>query len=511
MKKKLILGLVPLLIITSCSAPDEITSIEVTDYQKEYALNEELDKSSFKVEAVYSSGKRVDISDLVSINDIDTSTYGEKNVDISYDEFKITTKVDVDLIKMSLPSSLGGEEYYDYSFPYKYSFFDSDTTTFNKELSLLSLGYSVSNLGKEKMDEFIQKMQFDNVYYSSNYDGKTSMNSINYVIAHKEINNSNIIAISVKGFGYGNEWAGNFYVGDGIEEKNHLGFSIASNSLIEGIKEYINKHQYENMKIWITGYSRAGAVVNMSTTRIIENNEINIDEKDFYIYTFEAPRGLSESNAKDYQIIHNVINSSDMITRLLPSEYGLYRSGIDVDIYPGMDKIDGIVNTIYPNYLPKFNPTDKFDNDIKFVEYLFSILLSEDNVPLLNNRENYFNNYQAGLTNIIDLVLSLKKETLDAIVTDVMDLYKNNLFELLTIVTDANKMFEFINPYIKEDGIIYSEEDLKNSCETIINIIGFGLPLVSLIATKGIDPMLRLIKMHTPEVIYPILKDFVYR
>ena len=69
----------------------------------------------------------------------------------------------------------------------------------------------------------------------------------------------------------------------------HLSSFNAEYSIIKG-----------NIKIWTSGYSRGGAVVNISAGRIddglvkyknILSDEINYTKDDIYAYAFEAPAG----------------------------------------------------------------------------------------------------------------------------------------------------------------------------------------------------------------------------
>lgn len=55
--------------------------------KKEYLLNEELDLSNLTVHVIYSDGHKETLNELYEISEVDTSSYGEKEVTITYGEF----------------------------------------------------------------------------------------------------------------------------------------------------------------------------------------------------------------------------------------------------------------------------------------------------------------------------------------------------------------------------------------------------------------------------------------
>lgn len=151
--------------------------------------------------------------------------------------------------------------------------------------------------------------------------------------------NYTLIAVAVRGAGYEAEWAGNFRLG---EDGEHEGFSIARDQVISFLNDYVEEQNIENeIKIWITGYSRASAVVNLTAATLLRDQVVGGDKRilpgDIYAYGFEVPAGTLFSLAKDenkvskreYQYIHNIINNNDPVPKVAPKYFDFTRYGID--------------------------------------------------------------------------------------------------------------------------------------------------------------------------------------
>ena len=83
-------------------------------------------------------------------------------------------------------------------------------------------------------------------------------------IAHKNIGGKSVIAVVLRGGGYGREGSGNLNIGKVSEQ---AGWSIGRNKAIRELVDYMNEYDDEisgHPKFWITGYSRGAAVANMT-------------------------------------------------------------------------------------------------------------------------------------------------------------------------------------------------------------------------------------------------------
>lgn len=140
------------------------------------------------------------------------------------------------------------------------------------------------------------------------------------------------MALGIRGGGYGQEWASNFTIGN---EGQHDGFATAKSNVLDFLKKYISDNNITgNLKLWVVGFSRAGATANMVAGAL--NDGYNLSENttltpnNIYAYTFEAPQGATSSQVNgDYSNIHNRINVNDIVPLVAPSNWGFARYNSD--------------------------------------------------------------------------------------------------------------------------------------------------------------------------------------
>ena len=172
-------------------------------------------------------------------------------------------------------------------------------------------------------------------------------NSIGVCAARKQIQDRDgkqytLIALPIRGGSYGSEWASNFTIGNTGE---HKGFAEARDNVIAFLYDYLktlSSDESKDIKLWITGYSRAGATANMVAGKLdtlISNkqftfpNDCKTTIEDIYCYTFEAPQGTVKSNLPDYdneksnpyRNIHNIVNPNDPIPLVMPNSWDFAR------------------------------------------------------------------------------------------------------------------------------------------------------------------------------------------
>jgi len=196
----------------------------------------------------------------------------------------------------------------------------------------------------------------------------------------------NLVAVVIRGGGYGAEWADNFKIGS--KGKYHNGFEKTA----DNIKPYIDKYISEKcndakIKLWITGFSRGGAVANILATKYIAQDNDNIS---VYAYTFASPNTVISDEKSDYKNIFNIVNPYDTITSLPPSEWGFEREGIDV-IFPkktneqtNLDMYNRVSGILKQMTGESYNLTS--DNNMKPIR---DIMLS-----LAQTREEFYKNYE---------------------------------------------------------------------------------------------------------------------
>ncbi len=233
-----------------------------------------------------------------------------------------------------------------------------------------------------------------------------SKDSIGVVIGKKEItvwngNNNEactLIAVGVRGGGYAGEWASNLTIG---QSGRHLGFERSSQKVLGTLREYLQTRGVtaaDHVKYWVTGYSRGGAVANLTAGDIAAAPETYFAAKqDVYGYTFEAPGAAVLSEDPDgtvYPNIHNILNRMDAVPRVSPAEFGNGRLGVDyyvpdhtnndrmADYYARMYRV---LETLAPGYGTETDPVVKnadpavfpYDKPVEIYNFSLQALVSD--------------------------------------------------------------------------------------------------------------------------------------
>ena len=209
----------------------------------------------------------------------------------------------------------------------------------------------------------------DRIYVNDDNMKAPTSNTIGVIIGSKELTYADgtktgdiLIPVAVRGIGYESEWVSNVTLGTSGEA---YGFSSSASKVMESINYYLSKYNLEeayksgHVKFWVTGFSRAGAVANITSKRLVERieSECTGDVKSqVFGYTCEAPQGgcdAAEQLGKDdsygsfawnqakskYCCIHNMINKIDIVPLVAPWQMGLKRYGVDHYI-PGTEAHD---------------------------------------------------------------------------------------------------------------------------------------------------------------------------
>lgn len=276
-------------------------------------------------------------------------------------------------------------------FKYNDTFFNASSYIYNHELAKASIGLATAAMindntykNPEAAEKLFSDLKYEN-YTPYNYTNVPTANSIACVFANKDIDatKTSVIVVAVRGAGYEAEWGGNFNVG---KSKNHAGFNIAKNEVLNQLNIFLEtnreKIKYkDNVKFWITGYSRAAATANLVGQSLISKDfiksysnlsDFNYDAKDVFAYTFETPRNTTDSNAKNslYNNIFNIINREDPVPRVAPAAWNYVRYGKDCYL-PSQETSDSNYSSLKPQMKIEYEKiTGKkypFD-DFKFYE-----------------------------------------------------------------------------------------------------------------------------------------------
>lgn len=220
-------------------------------------------------------------------------------------------------------------------FEYEDSYFAQAPEIYSHGLAKMSLALSLATYDYGELEWLLGEIGFGqiapNEYYARS-DGektKTEPDNIGIAMANKKIGNYTVVAAVIRGFSYGAEWAGNFNIGQ--DEKFHAGFKQASEIAMEEIASYLrNQNISGDIKIWLAGYSRGGAVANLVAGELCETRAF--DSAEVYAYCFEVPMGLRQPNGKraDFGGIFNIVNPNDIVAKIAMAEWGFCRYGKDI-------------------------------------------------------------------------------------------------------------------------------------------------------------------------------------
>ena len=73
--------------------------------------------------------------------------------------------------------------------------------------------------------------------------------------------------------------------------------------------------QLRRIKVWISGYSRAAAVSNVTAGTLV--NTGFLPKEDVYTYTFATPAAILEPPKEGYENIFNIIDPADLVPQVM--------------------------------------------------------------------------------------------------------------------------------------------------------------------------------------------------
>ena len=223
--------------------------------------------------------------------------------------------------------------------PFNRSWFRDDARKYNHDLAKLSLGLATSAFRASKsraekkggtdynVRSFLDQAGFTDLR-SDDYNKDPSMYTVSSVIGHQTISDGDdsfeLIAVGICGQGYMDEWESNLSVGTG---KNPEGFFSAAHLVYDRVFGYISeKHLEGEMKIWVSGFSRAAAVSNITATLLSDSNVFS--QKTVFAYTFGTPMTVRDKEPKLYENIFNICGKMDPVTNVPFADWGYSRYGI---------------------------------------------------------------------------------------------------------------------------------------------------------------------------------------
>ena len=240
------------------------------------------------------------------------------------------------------------------SVKYRDGFFTAGNQKYDMDLSKVSLGLTMTTMKQKKSGSkyvwddsntksFLKNtLKFDEGYnaYNQNKSLTDTSDKAAYAIAHKKVSidgsPTTIVAVAVRSANYGGEWYSNGQVSGGSDSKLHKGFSGAAAEISDSVEAYMRDNGISSdAKIWITGFSRGGAVANLTGRMLVERSDVKADN--MYCYTFAAPL-TTKKLSRSQRGIFNTVNSFDMIPDVPMASWGFGRYGDNYYLPSKMNK-----------------------------------------------------------------------------------------------------------------------------------------------------------------------------
>lgn len=176
-----------------------------------------------------------------------------------------------------------------------------------------------------RVTSFLEQAGFGSIK-TYGYDQETAIDTVGCAFGVKEIDGATLVAMTICGQGYKNEWLSNFTMGD---EVRHQGFNEAAHLVEERMALYLEEQGLsgrDDLKLWCAGFSRAAAVTNLCAADFYDERTFKAG---IYAYTFATPRNTRAENWADYPIF-NIVGQFDPVTAVALKKWGYERYGTTI-------------------------------------------------------------------------------------------------------------------------------------------------------------------------------------
>ncbi len=326
---------------------------------------------------------------------------------------------------------------------YEDNYFSEKSTVYNPHLATVSLVAALSSftvLGGDaqncyyKADYLFNCFGFSGFETNAETDYPPTSETIGVIMAKKTVLDEGkpytLVSVVIRGGGYYSEWANNFLVG-GADENNgdHKGFSDSRDRALGFITDYIERNVEGDMKIWITGFSRGGAVAGLLGAWFNDNRAelpalgATLRHDDIFAYTFEAPGSVDKKNlvGKKYDNIFNFVSENDYVPRLPFSGHpeqgwNFERPGVRKS-YPNIDKsnikeFEQILKAIKPGASYEINNFTSLLPSLGNTQASFLDKFVSGAAERLD-RQTYVNNVQEPLVEIMSNLMGMSSSEYD--------------------------------------------------------------------------------------------------
>lgn len=423
------------------------------------------------------------------------------------------------------------------------------TASYCMTLAAMSSNDAGDNWSKkdQNIKALFKKLGFRNYYASEGFITQPQTDSIGFAIGSKKLNDlgCTLIAVGLRGAGYGTEWGGNFNLG---RNGQHKDFAANKEKFLASLKQYIKDNNIKgHVKLWLTGYSRGGAVANLAAAAIdegaLKGTGITLGKKDLYAMTFEAPQGAMVADGltgAKYDNIWTFINPNDIVPLVAMKEYGFGRYG-RVWNYPtqGNDvnyasKKKAMSKLFYAMKAHEVAEDLKFDSFTNYKIDLTDGVIAKDkankmllpefeqklvntlSIKLVGSRANFVNEYQNGFRTILTVIMgkrllngneldvdafttalqkNLREESMEARIGKAAAVPYDTTYGFNTVLKDL--VVESLN----DAGINYlSPSDLSIFVTNVVKLLAGLFMIDPDLAVTTVMNIKTLINCHYPEI-----------
>ncbi len=512
-------------------------------YSEEFGLSNvsvtSSDDSVVTVEKITSGGDYEPVNDNMHVGTVILKTHneGSAKITVKASDYPYPVQVNVSVSSTMMKIRYDNNENLG-EYPWDDNYFANNANQYNQSLATASMILTLAafenpkkgkNINGIYVNDLLKEIGFDYGFrFEGHKDGEEIYDRIAGHIGKKELNEDTVvIAVAIRGGGYGLEWGGNFNLGK--DDINHRGFDIAKDYVLTEINSFIKKNKLgsKKLKLWITGFSRSAATANLVAAHLI-NKDSRFSNKNVYAYTFETPKNTVDKNHADskYNSIFNIVNPIDVVPYVAPEEMGFSRYGVDLYLPTKMDVRYPDSQLAMSQKLKKVFGID-YDESFCFKEFDFEFSLEkgvsvvQDNKTIsqasyarnlisvlskevFKSRSNYYTNCEKTVVpltgqlmgKLIDNENNSYDDTVDALLAEIqgaiIDYFLNT-----TTVSSASDIVDTIINRLNESGLADIQ---RNNLRSVISDLVMAMVKHINYTLTTFNNMTLLFYPHRPEI-----------